>query len=155
MSNKTPLPATPVLTDATTSSELSWKEQWDELVEMISNSTILFSTHSNPGAGAHANYMFGSPAVEQEAAFSCINRVLDFLINQQQIPRNSRDFRVLLMAILHFLQNLTLEKGEYFRNQVDAEIGGGTSFFVASPAFDAMRLKLSMEIRKKILLLNT
>jgi hypothetical protein len=153
MSNETPS-TTLVLTDAATSSELSWKEKWDDLVEMISNSTILFSTHSNPGAGAHANYMFGSPAVEQEAAFSCINRVLDLLMNQQ-MPRNSRDFRVFLMAILDFLQNLTLEKGEYFRNQVDAEIAGGTSFFVASPAFDAMRLKLSMEIRKRILLLNT
>jgi hypothetical protein len=121
-----------------------------DLVDKIVDMELHYSTVGAPGGGGHNTYKFSCPAVEQQAAQSCINRILAHL-SMQALPAANPQYRLYLTNLLTFLKTLKLEKGDYFINDVNGALDSATNLFVAAPAFDAMRLKVFAEVQRRMI----
>jgi hypothetical protein len=133
-----------------TTSENAYHAAVFELVDKIVAMDLQYSTTGAPGGGGHNAYKFGCPAVEQQAAQSCINRVLAHL-STQTLPTANPLYHQYLTNLKTFLMTLKMEMGEYFINDVNTGLTNHTNHFVGPPAFDAMRLKVLAEVQRRLI----
>lgn len=120
------------------------------LARSIKDMQMQYSSRGGPGGGGNAVYLAGSPAVEQQAALSCINHVLAYIATQPP-PINTGRYNQYLTNLLTFLKSLGIKQGEFFMTNVNGGLDSGANHFTAAPAFDAMRLKIMAEVHMLII----
>lgn len=131
---------------------LSVRESLFALIRQIAAATIAVSQQGSAGAGSNAQFFFGSPAIEQAAAFYVRNLALEWLHAQQPMrPRNEAELRTLLSDFLRFLREHKLPRaGPYAasENQAWVDTWSGTS----QAAAEAMRQQLVTMVWQALLL---